>query len=282
MSLLNATPGAEESPDPRAPHPATANGSAPASTPQGRLPIDPQTGQPLPPRAQPGYYPGFSTLAQQRFWDEATRMVVLDRVRNPPDLRFFTSDEARLLRAVIDRVLPQDDRDEAHRIPIINTIDARLASGRIDGYRYADMPPDGVAHRLGLQAIDTIAREIYGHPFIELLPDLQERVLQTIHDSEPPAAHDIFARMPCQRYWMLLVQDIVEAYYAHPYAWDEIGFGGPAYPRGYMRLEHGRPEPWEVEERRYEWSGPAWALSNDYGQIGAGHETITPGQEGTH
>ena len=53
--------------------------------------------------------------------------------------------------------------------------------------------------------------------------------------------------MPVKHYWTLLVQDAVEAYYAHPYAWDEIGFGGPAYPRGYMRLERGQPEPWEVE-----------------------------------
>ena len=59
---------------------------------------------------------------------------------------------------------------------------------------------------------------------------------------------------------MLLVQDCVEGYYAHPWAWDEIGFGGPAYPRGYMRLEHGKPEPWEVEEQRYEWSGPPWSV----------------------
>ena len=38
------------------------------------------------------------------------------------------------------------------------------------------------------------------------------------------------------------------AYYAHPYAWDEIGFGGPAYPRGYFALNNGAPEPWEPRE----------------------------------
>ena len=63
--------------------------------------------------------------------------------------------------------------------------------------------------------------------------------------------------MPVERYWALLVQDCLEAYYAHPWAWDEIGFGGPAYPRAYMRLEHGEPEPWEVEELRYEWLAPS-------------------------
>lgn len=275
------THDAAEMQDPHAPHTPTMAG-AQAATPEGRLPIDAQTGRPLAPRAQPGYYPGFSTLSQQAFWDEATRNVVLRRVHEVPPIRFFTTEEAQLMQAVITCVLPQDDRDEAHTVPILNVIDERLYAGRIDGYRYEDMPPDREAHRLGLRAIDTIAREVFGAPFLELQPDLQERVLLSIHDCEPPAAHDIFARMSCKRYWMLLVQDCVEAYYAHPYAWDEIGFGGPAYPRGYMRLEGGKPEPWERDEQRYEWSGPGWSLSNDYEPIGGDHTTMTPGQEGTH
>ncbi len=254
----------------------------PSTMPEDRMPTDPQTGKSLQPRAQPGYYPGFSTLSQQAFWDDATRKVVLKRVHDVPPIRFFTPDEARLMQAVIDRVLPQDDRDDAHKIPIVNAIDERLYAGRIDGYRYDDMPTDREAHRLGLRAIDTIAREVFGAPFVELQPELQERVLYSIHECQPLAAHDIFERMPCKRYWMLLVQDCIEGYYAHPYAWDEIGFGGPAYPRGYMRLEGGKPEPWEKDEARYTWDGPEWALSNGYTPIGGDHTTMTPGQEGTH
>ncbi len=78
-------------------------------------PIDPRTRKPIGPMPQPGYYPGFSTLSQQKFWDAKTREVVLDRVNNVPEIRFFDADEARLLKAICDRVLPQDDRDEAHK-----------------------------------------------------------------------------------------------------------------------------------------------------------------------
>ena len=59
--------------------------------------------------------------------------------------------------------------------------------------------------------------------------------------------------MSIGRFWQLLMQDALEGYYSHPWAWDEIGFGGPAYPRAYTRLERGEPEPWEVEEQRYDW-----------------------------
>lgn len=245
--------------------------------------IDPRTGQPLPPRAQPGYYPNFSTLSQKDFWDEATRNKILARVENIPPFRFFSAEEADLMVAVCDRIIPQDDRDEQHRIPIANFIDERLHEGRIDGYRYEGMPPDGEAHRLGLQGIDQVAQHMFVKRFLDLTALEQESVLKTLHHGHPPAAHDIWKRMPVHRFWLLLVQDIAGVYYAHPYAWDEIGFGGPAYPRGYMRLEGGEPEPWEVNEKRYEWEAPAGSPSTEFSLVaGMGVHRGSPGQGGTH
>lgn len=258
------------------------------TAPEGRdplLPYNPITGRSLPPRPQPGYYPGFNTLSQQRFWDAATRKVVLDRVERPPRPRFFTSDELPLVAAVCDRLLPQDDRDAAHRIPLVNYVDERLASGRIHGYRFDDMPPDTEAYRLGLRGIDLVATHMYGRPFVELGPKERDETLLTIHDGEPPAGDDIWAALPPNRFWTLILGDVLEAYYAHPYAWDEIGFGGPAYPRGYMRLERGEPEPWEVRERRYDWAPPPASISGDERarqHKPHSHRDPVQGQEGTH
>jgi hypothetical protein len=39
---------------------------------------------------------------------------------------------------------------------------------------------------------------------------------------------------------------VLSAFYSHPWAWNEIGFGGPAYPRGYARLGAGQREHWEA------------------------------------
>ncbi|MDQ6943705.1 MAG: gluconate 2-dehydrogenase subunit 3 family protein, partial [Candidatus Eremiobacteraeota bacterium] len=77
--------------------------------------------------------------------------------------------------------------------------------------------------------------------------------------------------------------DCAEAYYAHPWAWDEIGFGGPAYPRAYMRLERGEPEPWETNEKRYAWEPPEGSESGAYEPVGGQPEHLgSPGQGGTH
>jgi hypothetical protein len=179
--------------------------------------------------------------------------------------------------------LPQDDRAESHRIPIVPQIDKRLYEQSGNGYRYEGMPPDGEAFHLGLQAIDKIARREHGSAFADLGMTEQDQILSTLHDGKPAAAHEIWAKMPIHRFWMLLVSDCVEAYYAHPRAWDEIGFGGPAYPRAYMRLERGEAEPWEVEEKRYEWDAPDGSVSADYKAIGGQLEHhASPGQGGTH
>jgi hypothetical protein len=75
---------------------------------------------------------------------------------------------------------------------------------------------------------------------------------------------------------MMLVQDCIEVYYAHPWAWDEIGFGGPAYPRAYIRLENGSPEPWESDEQRYDWSAPAESVSDIHEPIPSSIERAAP------
>jgi hypothetical protein len=213
-------------------------------------------------RAQPGYYPGYSTLSQQKAWDEATRSTVTTRVAVTQPLRFFAPDQAKLLQAVIDRVMPQDDRTPERRIPILSVLDERLHKNSLSGFRYEDMPPDRDAYCLGLQAIDEMAQDAFRSGFTELMVFHQELILKSLHDGRPDPDHVAWKRMPVRRFWTLLLDDCVAAYYAHPWAWDEIGYGGPAYPRGYMRLENGMREPWEVDEARYEWSAPTDCLSD--------------------
>lgn len=249
-----------------------------------RKPVtDPATGEPLARRRQPGYYPGFSTLSQKAYWDAATRDLVVNRVEHTPPIRFFTPEEARTMEAVVDRLIPQEDRTRDCRIPILPGIDDRLYCNRIDGYRYEDMPPDPEVYRLAVRAFEQMAQELHGQSFASLQTVQQEEILRSIHDAKPEAAKELWKQMNVERFWSILMADCAGNYYAHPWAWDEIGFGGPAYPRGYMRIEHGEPEPWEVDEQRYAWDAPADTLSHVEEAHGTGKEhQATPGQGGTH
>ena len=245
-------------------------------------PINPQTGERIGPVAQPGYYPGFSTLGQQKFWDATTRALVLDRVERTPEIRFFDPAQARTLEALCERVLPQDDRDAAHRIPIVPQIDRRLHAGETDGYRYEDMPPDREAYRRALRAIDATARALHGRDFAALAARERDEILLALHDGTTLAAPEAWAGLAIGRFWMMLVADCSEAYYSHPWAWDEIGFGGPAYPRAYVRLERGEPESWEVRERRYAWEAPPNARSGVDRPLDETRHRGSPAQGGTH
>jgi hypothetical protein len=127
------------------------------------------------------------------------------------------------------------------------------------------MPEDrDVYKNFGIEAINQESQSLYRGDFL-LLPHLQQDfVLKAIHDGEPSAAIDIWKKkMSVHRFWQLIMGDAIEAYYAHPWAWDEIGFGGPAYPRAYTRLERGEPEPWEVEEQPYAWLAPSSSVSDE-------------------
>ncbi|MFP5236969.1 MAG: gluconate 2-dehydrogenase subunit 3 family protein [Acidobacteriota bacterium] len=228
------------------------------------LPRAAESGEPMAPMPQPGYYPGYSTLGQQKFWDAATRQMVLKRVAEPPPLRFFSEEQARFWKTIFDHLLPQTDRTPERQIPLIPALDARLFENRTVGYRFEDMPPDRQVYTtVGIEAINQEAQEQFGGEFLSLSWARQDVVLRAIHDGEPRAAKYIWEKMSVHRFWQLIIQDAIDAYYAHPWAWDEIGYGGPAYPRAYTRLERGEPEPWEVEERRYQWRAPRAAVSDE-------------------
>ncbi len=243
---------------------------------------DSKTGKPLPRRVQPGYYPGWDVMSQRAYWDGATRRLVEKRLSESKPIRFFTPAEAGTMQAVLDRILPQEDRLPAQRIPLLPSLDERLYTNRIEGYRYEDMPSDQQAYRWAAEAFEAMAREAYGIPFTQITVTSQEILLKSLHDGAPLAAKDLWQRMNIERFWTLLVSDACSAYYAHPWAWNEVGFGGPAYPRGYMRLEEGEPEPWEVGEQRYEWNPPADTLSGRSEQQSGGENQSHHGQAGTH
>jgi hypothetical protein len=186
-------------------------------------------------------FPGFDALGQAGSWDSVTAGVVLARLGPPPPLRFFTTREEAVGRALVNQLL--DQRAEP-RVPVVEVIDARLAEAQTDGWHYADMPEDGQAWRDSLGALDREATDRFGHGFPELDWARQADSVGVVQRAGGALWHG----MPAARVWSLWTRYAASAFYAHPWAWNEIGFGGPAYPRGYKNLGLDRREPWEVPD----------------------------------
>lgn len=192
-------------------------------------------------------YPDANILAQRGHWDDATRHVVLDRVFNTPEYRYFDQHQQATLEALCALVIPQTHRQLDRRVPIGPWIDARCAGYHEDGFRFEDMPSSEQAWTAALLGIDQAATALFGECFKDLSTARQVDVLERIRAGDPPG--DAWLTLPARRWWVFVaLRQITAIYYAHPYAWDEIGFGGPAYPRGYFALNFGYPETWEARE----------------------------------
>ena len=190
-----------------------------------------------------GRYPGFSALAQAAHWDRVTAAVVQTRLGMPPDVRFFTPEEEAAARTLFDLLLAQQGEP---RVPVVNLVDARLAEEQTDGWHYDNMPRDGEAWRATLAALDREAHSRSGCTFARLEPEKQAGLLQDICNLHQELWHGL----PADRVWSLWTRYACTAFYSHPLAWDEIGFAGPAYPRGYKNLGVDRLEPFEVRDVR--------------------------------
>jgi hypothetical protein len=175
-------------------------------------------------------------------WDPKTREVVLKRLEPPGPLRFFTEDEARVLRPFCDLVTGQDSEP---RIPILEPVDEKLADGKLDGFRYHDMPDDRITWRRVAEGLDATARRrTEGKRFHEADEQTQKEIIDQL--SKGKLDGEVWDELPPAKAWSVVMRAILSAFYSHPWAWNEIGFGGPAYPRGYARFGVGQREHWEA------------------------------------
>jgi hypothetical protein len=197
----------------------------------------------------PERYPGYDVLRKRDTpsWNDTTRKVIDVRLNITDTPKFFDPDEWQTLRAVCDRIVPQPNSRAA--VPIAALVDRKLFDDDREGYRVAALPRMQEAWRRGLAALDAEAQAKHGRRFHFLPGAQQDELLKAMQDGKLDGAE--WGDMPCDTFFSRrLAHDIVNAYYSHPVAWSEIGFGGPASPRGYVRMYFNRRDPWEAVEAK--------------------------------
>jgi hypothetical protein len=194
-------------------------------------------------------FPGYDVLDKRDTpsWNDASRRAIDHRLSLSDEPRFLTSDEWRLLVALCDRVVPQPSGRP--RIPVAVLIDRKLQQDQGDGYRQASMPPLREAWRQGLHALNEEARLRFGADFVELTPARQDTLLELL--AQDQARSEAWQGLGAKAFFKgRVLHDIGSSYYAFPESWNQIGFGGPASPRGYVRMDFNRRDPWEAVERK--------------------------------
>jgi hypothetical protein len=194
-------------------------------------------------------YPGYDVLAKRQTpsWNDKTREVINHRLAVPREPRFLSPALFAILDAACRRIIPQPaDRPP---VPLAAYVDTKLYENKQDGFRYARMPEQGEAYRQGLAGLEEAAQAQHGRSFAALAPAAQDDILTQAHQDK--LSGGAWGAMPAKMFFEhRLMLDTVSAYYAHPTAWSEMGFGGPASPRGYVRMGLDRRDPWEAAEAK--------------------------------
>jgi len=192
-------------------------------------------------------YPDYDVMKKwdSPSWNEQTREAVRQRLDEVPPRRFLSEEQWSLLEAIVARLVPQPAREDP--VPIVPWIDDMLHKNETPGYRYADMPPMREAWCRGLDAIAGEARQRHGQGFEQLSPEQQDELLGHVQHNR--VDKQIWGDLPAGGFFLHhLLNQTVGIYYSHPDAWSEIGYGGPASPRGYARLGPDERDPWEARE----------------------------------
>ncbi|MDQ1914019.1 gluconate 2-dehydrogenase subunit 3 family protein [Paenibacillus sp. GD4] len=192
------------------------------------------------------HYPEFDVLDQEEHWDPHTREIVKERLETDSfySYRFFNPQEAETLIQLCSILL--DDRRDAVMAYMVYHFDKSLHAGIGESERKAGVPKQSILLREGLAQFDQACRERYGGAFTALEDEAQNQAVSRFMQgdiSSNPGPHGV----SMEDFRDKLFAEAVAAYYSHPFIWSEIGYAGPAYPRGYVRSEMGLTDPWEAK-----------------------------------
>jgi len=177
----------------------------------------------------PGEYLAF--IASERVSPKTREVLETRMAAKPPAEGALNDRQMKTLRAMLARVLPQ----QGTGIDLAGAVQERLTNGKGDGWRYAVLPPDAQAYRIGLDLL--AAQNFTG------LDAAQQDALLTRLAAEPGT--------PEARWFEEVRGDAVVAYMAHPAALARIGYsgigvGGANTPhQGFVSIGPNQREDWE-------------------------------------
>jgi hypothetical protein len=192
-------------------------------------------------------YPSYDVLDKWSSvsFDNVTRGVLRQRMHHPPERRFFDPGEYDLLQAVAARLAPTPVSGET--VAIAPWVDAMLFENKGEGFRHDGIPPLQQVWRTALKGLAGEAERRHGRPFTDLGADEQDSLLRSLQTGAGDKA--LWDGLdPAHVFTHVLLKTVVGVYYSHPAAWSEVGYGGPASPRGYVRIGLNERDPWEAKE----------------------------------
>lgn len=191
------------------------------------------------------HYPGYDVMNEQHEWDEHTRSIVSSRLIREHGYRWLDLTEAETLRSLC-AVLLDDDRADIVQY-ILCDIDETMAGNKGEGQRKPGVPPAQELVRQGLKDVNDWCMLHHTKYVFDLSDEMKRQLLEQLSQNKAEPAH--VWSVPQQALFNKLLSLAIERYCSHPAVWSEIGYGGPAYPRGYVRISGLELDPWEAKKQ---------------------------------
>ena len=150
-------------------------------------------------------------------------------------------EELETLRSVMRRVIPQET--DGTEIDLAARLDKKLAQATGDGWRYASLPQDVEAYRVGLGLLDEFAMKLSAVPFTRLVPGAQDSLLEAVASGRVRSE-----KLDLKRWFEDLRADATQIYVSHPRTLAKMGYSGIADdPKGFVQIGIGERDAWEPE-----------------------------------
>lgn len=189
------------------------------------------------------HYPDYDVMKEKDAWDDHTQSIVSVRIIREKPYSFLTPTEAEILRSICT-LLVDDARGDVIQY-VLGHFDQAMMESYGESERKAGVPRAQTLLREGLKSLNQASITRYTKSFIGLDINEQENMLQELSESNAQPA-SLWKHLNQRALFKKLLTLTLEAYYSHPVVWSEIGYGGPAYPRGYVRAQLGQLDPWEA------------------------------------
>lgn len=193
------------------------------------------------------HYPSFNVINEKDAWDDHTQLIVDSRFSASLNYSFLSQQEGAMLSDICS-LLMNDDSSEVIQF-VVGHIDQTLHSSPGESQRKAGVPAGKELVHHGLQSLEKSALHDHGTFFLSLDKQEQKQLLHRISEATAEPAAD-WSHVPQQPFFQKLLSLTIEAYSSHPKVWSEIGYAGPAYPRGYVRTQLGQLDPWEAKAKQ--------------------------------
>ena len=187
------------------------------------------------------YYPEYNVMDQFHEWDKVTQCVIQKRLA-ASEVSFFKPEEHELMIALYPIITPSHLGDIG--VNVVSLLDERCREGKMNGYIRGSKLRVIDVIRIGLRYVHVECYSQFHHTFSTLEKKLQISYVQQLQDNI--GMSDVWIKIQPQIFLHTFSNELIKVVYSDPSIWSDLGFGGPAYPRGYYAFGFKQFDSWEA------------------------------------